>query len=286
MNTKRIKDIILDKINAIPTIPHVLRRLIPLLQNENVPMEDVQKVILSDIAISTRLLKVANSAYYGLMRQVTTVHQAILILGMRQVKSLALGITVLETMKRIGGRQTLDFRDLWLHSIGAGMAATLLCETCGGMDRDVAFTVAMLHDMGKVPLNGLFADDYAAVLKQSAQTGRLADAERAVFGCDHGEAGGWLCDFWKFPRALSLPIRYHHDLDKADDPVQTMTALIAAADYFSRSSGIGHGGNQYDDRVPDQALSMLGIAQPMIAVLRDQIAAKKEQAVSFFEAAQ
>lgn len=286
MNAEKIKNTILDKISAIPTIPHVLRRLIPILQNENAPVDDVQKVILADIAISTRLLKVANSAYYGLMRQVATVHQAIMILGMRQVKSLALGITVFETMKRIGGRQALDFRDLWLHSIGAGMAATILCEMSGGLDRDIAFTAAMLHDMGKVPLNGLFFDDYAVVIGQSEQTKSLAAAEREVLGCDHGEAGGWLCNFWKFPPNLAAPIRYHHNMGAADAASKTMTALIVAADYFSRSSGIGHGGNRYDDAVPEQALSFLRIQQTMIAQVQERVASKKEQAVSFFEAAQ
>ena len=286
MNTEKIKNIILDKANAIPTIPHVIRRLIPLLQNENIPIDDIQQIIASDIAISTRLLKVANSAYYGLMRQVTTVRQAINVLGMRQVKSLALGITVLETMQRIARHPTLDYRDLWMHSIGSSIAATMVCEVTGGVDREIAFTAAMLHDMGKLPLSGLFAEDYEHVLSSCAQHVSLAAAERDVFGIDHSDVGGWLCDIWKFPRMLTLPIREHHQDPAANTGMQTITSIVILADYLSRSAGIGHGGNSNDTRIPEEVCGQLRLSCPLLDELRLRVADKKNQAAAFCEAAQ
>lgn len=286
MNIEKLKNIIIDKINSIPTIPHVLRRLIPLLQNENVPIDDIQQIISMDIAISSRLLKVANSAYYGLMKQVTSVRQALHVLGMRQVKSLALGIAVLETMKRVSGRQTLDFRDLWLHSIGCGIASTMLCELAGGLDRESTFTVAMLHDMGKIPLNGLFPDDYARVIECRDRGRSLSEAEREVFGIDHGDVGGWLCDIWKFPSFLSEPIQGHHNPLPSSSLTSLLTATVVVADFLSRRAGIGHGGNTHDTMLPEQACTLLHIQPDMLDDLQKRVAVKKSQATAFFEATQ
>lgn len=286
MNIIVLKNTIIDKINSIPTIPHILRRLIPLLQNENVPIDDLQQIIAMDMGISSRLLKVANSAYYGLMKQVTAVRQAMHVLGMRQVKSLALGITVLETMKGVSGRQTLDYRDLWLHSIGCSIAATILSELVGGLDSESTFTVAMLHDMGKIPLNGLFPDDYARVIEFRDQGYSLSDAEREVFGIDHGDVGGWLCELWKFPSFLSEPIQNHHKTLCSSSLLPVPTATLVIADFLSRRAGIGHGGNARDATLPDQACAFLHIQPDMLNDLQKRVAAKKNQATAFFKAIQ
>jgi len=103
MNREDAKNIIVDKVKSLPTLPNVIHRLLPLLQNENVNIDDLIDVISYDPAISARLLKVANSAYYGFMQKIATVRHAIIILGLREMKSLALGITVFDTMKGLGG---------------------------------------------------------------------------------------------------------------------------------------------------------------------------------------
>ncbi|MCX8044540.1 MAG: HDOD domain-containing protein [Desulfobacterota bacterium] len=284
MNIQYLKNIILDKVNAIPTVPHIIRRLIPMLHDENTPLHEVEQIISMDIAISTRLLKVANSAYYGFMKQVTTVRQALSVLGMRQVKSLALGISVLESMKQLSGRQTLDYRDLWLHSIGCAMAATLLCDVCNIPVKDTAFTAAILHDMGKIPLNGLFPDDYAQVIVLRDQNRSLADAESEIFGIDHGDVAGWLCDLWKFPTLLTDPIRNHHKtLSLADSP-SVMTGIVCLADYLSRAADIGCGGNNHDTAIPYPVCALLHLNPERLSELRNRLTTKKQQATSFVDA--
>jgi HD-like signal output (HDOD) protein len=286
MNKEKVKDTILDKINSIPTIPQVIRRLIPLLQNENVAIDDLLKVISSDVAITSRLLKVANSAYYGLMKNVTTVRHAVAVLGMRQVKSLALGITVFENIKRVSGQTTLDYKDLWLHSIGCGMAAAVIADSCAAADKETVFTAALLHDMGKLPLSGLFAADYGRVVDAGGRGVCLHTAEQEVFGFDHATVGGWLCDYWKFPKALATPIRLHHTVNAVTDEWKNTVALVACADYLSRSAGIGHGGNSAADAFPDAAAAVLALQTDRIDELIKTLALRKEEATSFFDATQ
>jgi HD-like signal output (HDOD) protein len=286
MHNQKVKDTIIDKVSSIPTIPHVIRRLIPLLQNENVIIEQLMQVLSYDMAISTRLLKVANSAYYGLMKKISTVRDAITILGLRQVRSLALGISVIETMKDISSKTSLNIKDLWMHSIGSALAAQLLAQTVSDIDSETAFTVALLHDMGKIPLNGLFSSDYTNVMEITTDSSLMFTAEETVFGFDHGEVAGWLCECWKFPKILMIPIQYHHYLNRVDETWKRMTAVVSCSDYLSRRSGIGCRCNSKSDYVPEEAFTILNLTEETINSVLTELSHKGKDATAFFNATQ
>jgi len=257
-----------------------------LLQDENVSINELLGVISYDMAISTRLLKVSNSAYYGFMKKIATVRHAITVLGLRQVKSLALGITVFEAIKKIGGMPSLDPKDLWLHSIASAMASSLLSSYIPSVDKDIAFTVSLLHDMGKLPLNGLFPADYAKVLDASANESFLFSAEEDVFGFEHGEVGGWLCESWKLPQSLRNAIKYHHYPDRAEPGCEVLSAVITCSDHLAKTCGIGFGGDIKTDVIPSEAMGIIGINELQLTELQEKLSAKKEHAQSFFEATQ
>ncbi len=241
MDRKKARDKIVDTINDLPTLPDVIHRLLPLLQDDDVSINALLDVIGKDLAISMRLLKVANSAYYGCMSQITTVRHAITILGLRQVKSLALGISVFDTMRGLEKKGPLDYTMLWVHSIGTAMAAQLMSKFVSDTDSETAFTAALLHDIGKIPLNALFPDECRQVAKKALQGMDCFEAEEEVFQFNHGDVGGWLCVNWKLPAALVQPVQYHHHYKRSSAAWKDLTSLIHCADVMSKLAGIGTG---------------------------------------------
>lgn len=253
MNRENAKNIIVDKVKSLPTLPDVINRLLPLFQNENVNIDDLIDVISYDPAISARLLKVANSAYYGFMHKVATVRHSIIVLGLREMKSLALGITVFDTMKGLGSQSLISHDDLWLHSIGSAMAAKMLCRSARGVNAEVAFTASLFHDIGKLVLDGFFKSDYMKVIENTSQGVIMFEAEENVFGFEHGEVGGWLCESWKLPSDLIYPVMYHHHLERVDSTWKVMAAVVHCADFLCKRAGIGFGSDAKTEQTPTDA---------------------------------
>lgn len=244
MLIKNAKDIILDKVKTLPTIPAVIHQLVRLMHDSDVDVARLVEVISYDLAISSRLLKVANSAYYGCMRKVATVRHAITVLGLREVKSLALGIAVFEATQGMGSRSNIERKDLWLHSIGAAMAARMLSRTTRRADPETAFTACLLHDIGKLILDAFFNKEYRQVIEATPPGGEMFAAEERILGFAHSEVGGWLCEFWKLPPELFSPIMHHHHLERVEGAFENLAAVVQCADFICKCSGIGYGGHR------------------------------------------
>jgi len=279
MDKAKARDTVVDKVKTLPTLPNIIYQLLQLLQYGDVDIEEVVEVITYDLAISTRLLKVANSAYYGFMKKITTVRHAISVLGFRQVKSLALGITVFETMKGIGGKSSIDHKQLWLHSIGCGMAARLICRFAPAIDPETAFTASLLHDIGKLVMDGFYGTHYQKVMEKVSQGVQQFTAEEQIFGFDHGEVGGWLCERWKLPSELTYPIMYHHHIQRAQGDWKTIAAIVHCADYLSKRLS--------DETAPspsDAALRVLAVRGEELDDVLKELAMEKESISSLINA--
>ena len=134
MDPIKAKNIIIDKVRSLPTLPDVINKVLALVGDESTSAKKLGRLISYDQSISSRLLKVANSAYYGFMRQITTAQHAIVILGFKEVKSLILGIAVFDTMKGASGETSLGQKEFWMHSIGCALAGQLICKKRENID--------------------------------------------------------------------------------------------------------------------------------------------------------
>ncbi len=254
MENTRKKNAIIDRVKELPSIPHVIRRLLPLMDDERVNIQDLVNTISYDPAISSRLLKVSNSAYYGFMSKIATVRHAITVLGLRQVRSLALGISVIDAIKRLDHDAAFDHQSLWTHSIAAANAAELLSALLQDVDSDTAFTASLLHDIGKIPLATLFPDDYLSVRRHMEENDAAQyQAEEKIFGFEHGLVAGWLCESWKLPKVLTFPIMYHHHIRRSEPRWRTMTALVHCSDCIAWSAGFGCSVIKIDGSALDEA---------------------------------
>lgn len=229
-------DSLLEEVVTLPSMPDSLARITDLVANPNCVLGDVARAISGDPAIAIKTLRLVNSAYYGLGQEVTTVEHAVVLLGLKVIKNLALTATVFDTIK--GGAE-LFLR----HCVACGVAMRVLAETSplakivGSADE--AFVYGLLHDIGKVILLEYLPQEYAKV-PQLVREKNIPwyQAERELIGTDHAELGGRLALKWKLSRNVVNAIAGHHDMSLCETDFQPLAATLSVADYLCSASGL------------------------------------------------
>ena len=244
----------------LPTMPEVLLKLNEVMANPDASAEDVAKVVSKDPAVATNILRIVNSAYYGLQVRVSSVSLAISVMGFNMTKKVALKAAVFSVFgKRRDKIQHFDPLAFWRHAIYAGTAARVL----GGNSAVFAATHAediyiagLLHDIGKIILMEKTAPKYLAMLRNSVQQKRPEiEVEMGDFGFTHADVGSVLAIKWFLPEDLAIAIRYHHAPSR--DPFhRSLSSLIHLADQLAWRAGspstVGTTLAQLDHEVYDQ----------------------------------
>lgn len=274
MGSKRdhILDIIRDT-SSLPTLPGVVTRLQALSENRRSTIEEMARLVSSDQILSARVLRLVNSPSYGFYR-VSTISNALILLGVNVVKSLALSSSIFEIMEKT----TVG---LWEHSLGAGVAANIIARHLKLPEVEEISTAALLHDIGKVILKEKCADDYDLIAGIMARDGiTMLEAERAVLQTDHAEVGEWLVRNWYLPDKLSEPVACHHDVARAQTH-QTKTAVVHLADVLVKASGFGFSGDEYVPRIQPAAWERLGMTEDDLAVIVEELEDRLVEAKNF-----
>jgi putative nucleotidyltransferase with HDIG domain len=257
----------------LPTIPIVLGRILAVIEGERSSTRDLVDVIERDQALTSRLLKLANSALFGCSRKVATVPRAIVLLGFSTVRNLALGVKMWDTLST-GGRQREVVGALWHHSALVAAAAKLLAARIRGVDPDVTFTAGLLHDVGKLVISLKIGMRYWGLVDR-VDDGRPIDViERAEFGVDHAQVGGWLAEAWRMPAVIVGAIRDHHQ-PLLDATEWSPERVVAVADQLVHGTDIATGEQRPAalavlDRTAAQGLTGEDWAE-MIAPLRVEV---------------
>jgi len=256
----RSRELILNKYE-IPAVPMVAVRVIRLIDDPRTGIEDLQKAIMADQGLATRVLKMANSAFYGVRHNVDTISEAISIMGFNTIRNLTLAVATREVYKRFG----LIEQKLWEHSLGVSIASGIIASVVPSVKNEEAVVAGLLHDIGKVIMNNEEPERFAMLI-QKVHEERITfnDIEDEVFGFTHAEAGYILTEKWGFPSILCDVIHNHHDCHKvsvSDDPyVTTLCRTVALADSICVRLGVGYRGPMGDLKLPINDLSeMLGL---------------------------
>lgn len=226
------------KYGNLPALPEVTFRILSLAKDPDSTPAELQKLISSDIAMSTRILKVVNSVFYGLPRQIGTIDRAVVVLGRNAVRNIAVAASMVKIFNSgtRGDAGGLDTRRLWLHSTATAMAARLISEQVCKGDANELFLAGLTHDIG------LMAEVYWAQHKllmcvrdlELDQFGTpqrdLRDVEQKWFGVDHATLGREVCEYWNFPDVISSLVGLHHDPWSAPDEHRQMAGIIRLAD--------------------------------------------------------
>lgn len=214
-------EVLLKKIRDIPSLPEVVNRIIQLLGKPNTPASQIADLIAYDPGLTSKVLRMVNSAAYGFQRQISSVQHGIMILGFNTVRGLVLSTSIfkmLASRSRSGG---LDQKDLWEHSIATAMGAKVTARFLNVVEADDAFSAGMLHDVGKIVLDLYFPADYAPVVKEAKAKNirphgrRYLMLEKDILGMNHSEIGASLGVKWKLPVAINQVIEFHHTPDRA-----------------------------------------------------------------------
>ncbi len=195
-------------INAkeLPTIPVLLARILTVVDGDRSSVRDLVEVMQRDQSLTARVLRLANSGFFGYSRQVASVSRAVMLLGFSTVRNLALGVKIWETLAVERGP---SLADLWAHSALVGAAARLIAQRTRAADPEEVFTAGLLHDVGRVILTLRFKERYGAV--SAGPAAELVAREREAFGVDHAQAGAWLAEAWQLPFAIASTAAHHHD---------------------------------------------------------------------------
>lgn len=196
---------------SLPSIPQVLFKIREVTDDPKSGVADLANVILSDHQLTTRILRMANSAYYGeYAGQVTRVTQAVALMGFRAVRNAALALAIYSAVARLARCPHFDFSAFWTRSLGVGVIAKQLAMIAGYRYSEEAFIAGFLHDVGQPLLATVFPEEYDHVLEQDPQPEAFLRYEEEALGVNHMDAGSWLAKKWKLPSVLIAPIAEHH----------------------------------------------------------------------------
>ena len=243
-----------ENISALPTIPSVLKRLSVIIENPTVSLNEITAFVSQDPALTSKILKMVNSAIYGFPGRISSVSHAIMLLGLNVVKGLLLGVSVFEVMqKAMGGLRE--------HSLACAVTARIIAQRKGLKEPEEVAVAALLHDIGKVILALEFPKEYEAALNHAVQKGvTIYEAERLIFSESHAMIGFWLAEKWRFPRNLTEVIEHHHSPRMAQNaPLET--AIVHMSDILIRGRGVGFAGGSFVPVVNPDAFDLLQFSE-------------------------
>ncbi len=231
---------IIKSMGELPPSPMVATKLLELLQKPDLKITELANAVSLDPVISARLLKMANSAYYNLMKQVNSVDRAIIVVGENVLRNLALEYSLRTTQQTYGVVE----RKLWENSIGCAVACRMLSSKLTDIDKNEAYLAGLQHHIGKVVMINRDKELYKEVLRHVQEgSGELRDIERGLFAYSHELVGAAVLDYWNYPRVIVEAALYHDFFEglKGDkDHVFTLCGLIRLASDFCCFYGIGN----------------------------------------------
>ncbi len=246
---------------SLPAMPHVAARILQMVNNPNVRVEEIQDIMISDQAITSKILMIANSAYYGLRRAVDTLSDAIFVLGFEAVKKIAIAVSTREIYNLHG----ITEQKLWEHAMGVSIAAGLVAsrQKAYKISIEECVVAGLLHDIGKAVMNQSQPERYALVIETVYDDRRpFYKVEEEFFGFTHQEVGQLLFKEWKLPEELALVTGNHHrrhEIDKMPD-VRALCTVIEFANMLCARLGVGYRGPMPEVAGDeDEVMSVLGL---------------------------
>lgn len=274
----------LTRYKDLPTLPDVVARVMQIVSNPLTTAEDLNQVISLDQALTFKVLRLANSAYYGFPKEITHITQAVMILGFNTIRNLALSVSVHKMLFADKDKGLFNYRDFWKHCVAVGVCARILARRLGYKSEENAFTAGLLHDIGKSLLERMDHEGFMASIQASQdRQAPLWQMEQERLGVDHAAIGGRLAELWNLPADLRAAIELQHrpSEDGSPDP---LVAAVHAADQLCREMGLGSDGNFGPTAIdPDveRLLKLDAAARQELAIEMEQRLKEAEEFLKF-----
>jgi putative nucleotidyltransferase with HDIG domain len=273
---------LVQRVVNLPTLPIIIPRILRLVEDPRSSANDLAGVIGTDQSLASRILRLANSAFYGFRREITSINHAVVLLGFETVKSIVLAATVHNALIDGEGASSFDRQEFWRHVVATATAAKIVARDLRRTDTEVAFVNGLLHDMGKVVLDRFLYRRYAEAARLALELPcAIREAEVALFGVNHAEVGGWLAERWNLPLTIIAPVSCHHQPDMAAPEYWEVSAIVQLADILARNAGIGSGGDKLIPLPDVEVLRRLGVGPDRLLHWTEALTAER-QAVEIF----
>jgi HD-like signal output (HDOD) protein len=202
---------LLEKFKKIRTLPHIVTRLVQLVNDEQSTLQDFEAVIRLDPALVARLLTLVNSSYFGLTRKVDSISRAVALLGMKNLHNIAVTDAIQGMLRSSCGSTEFSPQRLWLHSAASGICCKMIAERIFALNGDDAYLCGILHDIGLIVELEAEQETFLQVIEQLTPDGpSIIEVEHQLFDTDHGHIGYTLAKEWRIPTAIAEAIRDHH----------------------------------------------------------------------------
>jgi len=277
-----LKRIILRKMEDLPPMPQIVIKAREIMGDPSAGIKDLVNLFEKDQSIVAKVLRLGNSAYYGVSGKIATVKHAAVLLGLKTLSEVITMAGISNLMARELKGYGMDSGDLWRHSLAVGFGAQILADRVKpGLSND-AFVAGLIHDAGKIVLDQYVLerkDEVDAFLADGERT--FFDAERSLLGLDHSEIAANVCKKWFIPESLTTAIRWHHRPSQAD--ANEMALLLHVSDYFAKMSGMGTGINDLTYQMEEHALESLGFEEEELDYLLVDVMESVEKIAAEFQ---
>ncbi len=272
----------LDRIDQLPTPDPIVQRIIAIASDPNASAKDLADTMRMDPSLTAKVLRLVNSAYYGLPRKIAKLNEAVMILGFKTVRNLALSVFAYNSLS--GSRNSkIDHLALWKHFTGVAVAGELLSQILNYPNKEEVFVAGLLHDIGKLALDYISPESFSAVSKLT-KTLKVSffDAETKLNMAQHTATGSLLVERWNLPEIVTLPIVGHHSVKSYSDSVfADVVSMIHVADFVVNTFRYGDSYTYGGLVLSPEALNLLGIKPKMLAVFVDKLKERLVMAEEF-----
>ena len=260
-------DQLISSVKSLPPAPKILPQLLELLNKDDVHVERIVDLIALDPALTAKVIQRCNSTSFGMSQPVSDLSVAMACLGFNEIYRIVTTVILESSLGKAQNGYGIGEGQLWEHSLVAAFSSRMLAKDLG-MDENIAFTAGLLHDIGKLVLNGSMEGKLDQILEQTEgpEPKSLLEAERELLGMDHSEVGGRVLEKWKFPTPMVSAVRFHHAPSDAR-PDEQLAALVYTGDLVAHMIGYCHGHQSFAVRGRADALEILEITTTDIELL-------------------
>jgi putative nucleotidyltransferase with HDIG domain len=286
MERENVLYVMKSYIEKMPSLPTTVAKILQLCNDPKTSPTDLNKLIGLDPVLMGKVMKLINSAYYGLSQKITSLVRAIIMLGINTVKNLALSTAVLASLGKKTDFQALNMEGFWKHSICVGSTAKLIAKKRNVDPKSLEeyFIAGLLHDIGKIPLNNRLSKQFIEALSEAERSRHpLYFAEQHILNVDHSEIGKQIVENWKLSKDIEDVVLFHHNLTEYQGDNTDILYTVAISNYFANISELGFSGDRFPEKVQEDVFGYLGIGWQYLEQIEDDIKKEIEKAQIFLE---
>ena len=274
-------DSLLGDISAVPSLPQLYTKLDETINHPRSSIADIAKVLSEDQGLAARILKLANSPLFGYFSRIDTITQAVTIIGIQQVRDLALAISVMGLFKNVP-EDLVSMNRFWQHSIGCALASRALASSLRETNLERFFVAGILHDIGRMVMLTKAPEQSEKIFASAAETNKpVCLIEREMLGYDHAAVGSSLIQLWQLPKSFEEIIMYHHSPTQAT-LYSLETSVIHIADAIVHAMELGNSGEHCVPPIAEEAWENTGLSVDLLPYIMDMVDKQFTDAVNGF----